>query len=297
MAPSAGPVIGVDIGTSVTKAAVFDSTGREIAIASSRTDVSRPQQAWSEMDPEAAWRAVCSACKAALATSGVKRSDIAAVGVTGVMVGAWLVDSDGAAVRPAVLWDDGRARDWLRRAEEKHPDFLSRVFDRPASVMQLGCTLPVLAWVAEHKPQSLARAVAVLTGKDFIRLRLTNTIGWDETEAAVAPGSAVARDFDLSLLPRFGLSEYRGLFPRVHRSEAIAGAITAEAGAMTGLAEGTPVVFDAGDTPASVIAAGAGTPGLARSSERLASTVWWSTSRFSNLAISACSSPSPVVCG
>ena len=109
------------------------------------------------------------------------------------MVGAWLVDSDGAAVRPAVLWDDGRARDWLRRAEEKHPDFLSRVFDRPASVMQLGCTLPVLAWIAEHEPQSLARAVAVLTGKDFIRLRLTNTIGWDETEAAVAPGSAVGR--------------------------------------------------------------------------------------------------------
>jgi sugar (pentulose or hexulose) kinase len=170
-------------------------------------------------------------------------------------------------------------------------------WDRPASVMQLGCTLPVLAWIAEHEPQSLARAVAVLTGKDFIRLRLTNTIGWDETEAAVAPGSAVARDFDLSLLPMVGLSEYRGLFPRVHRSEAIAGAITAEAGAMTGLAEGTPVVFGAGDTPASVIAAGAGTPGLARSSERLASTVWWSTSRFSNLAISACSSPSPVVCG
>ncbi len=76
------------------------------------------------MDPEAAWRAVCSTCKAALAASGVKRSDIAANGVTGVIVGAWLVDSDGAAVRPAVLWDDGRARDWLRSAEEKHPNFL-----------------------------------------------------------------------------------------------------------------------------------------------------------------------------
>jgi sugar (pentulose or hexulose) kinase len=232
-----------------------------------------------------------------LRQAGVKRSDIAAVGVTGVMVGAWLVNGDGAAVRPAVLWDDGRARDWLRRAEEKHPDFLSRVFDRSASVMRLGCTLPVLAWLADHEPQSLARAVAVLTVKDFVRLRLTNTIGWDETGAVVAPGRAVGRDFDLSLLPVFRLSEYRGLFPRVDRSEAIAGAITAEAAALTGLAEGTPVVFGAGDTPASVIGAGAGTPGLARSSERLASTVWWSTSRFSNLAISACSSPSPVVCG
>jgi sugar (pentulose or hexulose) kinase len=138
-----------------------------------------------------------------LRQAGVKRSDIAAVGVTGVMVGAWLVNGDGAAVRPAVLWDDGRARDWLRRAEEKHPDFLSRVFDRSASVMRLGCTLPVLAWLADHEPQSLARAVAVLTVKDFVRLRLTNTIGWDETGAVVAPGSAVARDFDLSLLPVF----------------------------------------------------------------------------------------------
>jgi len=47
-------------------------------------------------------------------------------------------------------------------------------------------------------PRSLSCAAAVLTAKDFIRLRLTNAIGWDETEAAVAPGGAGARDFDLA---------------------------------------------------------------------------------------------------
>lgn len=263
MSAAIGPVLGVDIGTSVTKAAVFDARGREIAVASSRTSVSRPQPAWSEADPDAVWRAVCGACRGAVARSGVRPADIAAIGVTGVMVGAWLVDSGGALVRPPILWDDGRALGWLRRAEAKTPDFLSRVFASSGSVMQLGCTLPLLAWLAEHEPQSLARSVAALTAKDFIRLRLTSTLGWDETEAAVAPGSAAARDFNLSLLPMFGLGEYRRLLPGVHRSDAIAGAITAEASAATGLAEGTPVAFGAGDTPASVIGAGAGAPGLA----------------------------------
>jgi sugar (pentulose or hexulose) kinase len=258
-----GPLIGLDIGTSVTKAAVFDSRGRELVVASSRTEVSRPQPAWSEMDSEAVWRAVCTTCKAAVAKSGVKPNEIVAVGVTGVMVGAWLVDATGVAVRPAVLWDDGRARDWLERTETTWPNFLSEVFDRSGSVMQLGCTLPVLAWLAEQEPQSLARAAAVLTAKDFIRLRLTGAIGWEETEAAVAPGSAIARDFDFSLLPMFGLDQYRDLLPRVHRSETIAGTVTAAAASLTGLAEGTPVAFGAGDVPASVIGAGAGAPGLA----------------------------------
>src|SRR5271166_5276847 len=69
--------LGLDIGTSVTKAAVFDSRGREIAIASSRTEVARPRAAWSEMDPEAAWRAVCAACREAVASSGVGPAYIA----------------------------------------------------------------------------------------------------------------------------------------------------------------------------------------------------------------------------
>jgi len=98
--------------------------------------------------------------------------------------------------------------------------------------------------------RSLSCAAAVLTAKNFIRLRLTNA------EAAVAPGGAAARDFDLSLLPMFGLGGYRRLLPPVHRSETIAGAATTEAASATGLAEGTPVAFGAGDTPASVIGAG-----------------------------------------
>ena len=254
--------LSLDIGTSVTKAAVFDLRGREIAIASSRTEVSRPRPAWSEIDPEAVWRAVCAACRDAVTRSGVRPADIAGVEVTGVMVGAWLVDANGAPVRPAILWDDGRAREWLQRVEAVTSDFLSRVFDRSGSVTQLGCTLPILAWLAKCEPRSLARAAAVLTAKDFIRLRLTNAIGWDETEAAVAPGGAAARDFDLSLLPMFGLGGFRRLLPPVHRSETIAGAVTKEAASSTGLAEGTSVAF-AGDTPASVIGAGAGAAGLA----------------------------------
>ena len=126
-----GPVLGLDIGTSVTKAAVFNSHGREIAVASSRTDVMRPRPAWSEMDPEALWRAVCVTCRAAVANSGVKPTDIAAVGVAGVMVGAWLGDEAGVPIRPAVLWDDGRGRQSRRRSTYAPQTPMLRYVKRP----------------------------------------------------------------------------------------------------------------------------------------------------------------------
>jgi sugar (pentulose or hexulose) kinase len=255
--------LGLDVGTSVTKAAIFNSRGDEIAVAAKKTEVSRPRPGWSEMDPETAWRVVCETCRAVLAESSVRAGDIAAVGVAGAMVGAWLIDGAGAPIRPAVLWDDSRARGWLERATEKRSQFLSEIFQRSGSVMQLGCTLPVLAWLKEHEPQSLARAAAVLTVKDFIRFRLTGAIGWDESEAAVAPGNAKERDFDHSLLPMFGLEDQRGLLPPVHRSHDLAGVVSAEAAAATGLPKGALVAFGAGDTPASAIGAGAGAAGLA----------------------------------
>lgn len=256
-------ILGVDIGTSVTKAAVFDRAGREIAAIATRTNVLQPQPGRSEMDPETAWQATADACAAALAAAGVTGEDVAGVGIAGVMVGAWLIDEAGAPIRPAILWNDGRAQKLVDDLLAKRPRMMSEIFASSGSVMQTGCTLPALAWLASHEPATLSRARAVLTAKDFIRLRLTGEIGAEESEAAVAPGSARSRGFDADLLNLFGLEHFGRLFPKVGRSETIAGTVTAAAAKATGLKAGTPVGFGAGDTPASVIGAGAGRAGVA----------------------------------
>ena len=129
--------------------------------------------------------------------------------------------------------------------------------------MQLGCTLPVLAWLAENEPEAVARAATILTAKDFIRMRLIGSVATDETHAAIAPGSTARRTFNPELLTLFGIERHAGLLPPVLPSSSLAGGLTAEAAGAIGLKPGTPVAVGAGDLPACVLGAGASTPGIA----------------------------------
>jgi sugar (pentulose or hexulose) kinase len=247
----------------MTTAAVCARGGHDVARARAPTRVARPQPSWVEIDPDHVWRAATAVCRAVMAEARITGTDIAAVGITGVMVGAWVVDVHGTALRPGILWEDGRSLPWIEHEETERPGFLSRIFQQSGSAMQQGCTLPVLRWLADHEPDVLARAAAVYGSKDYVRQKLTGVMATDRTEAAVAPGSARARDRSPELIDAFGLKPWAHLLPRVHDSETVAGQITAAAAAATGLAEGTPVAIGAGDVPASVLGAGGGAPGLA----------------------------------
>lgn len=255
-------VLGLDIGTSVTKAALFDRAGREVATAAGRTRVLSPHPGWYEMDPGELRAAVAAGCRQVLA--GRDAFEVAALAISGVMIGGWLVGEDHTVLRPGILWNDGRAQALVDRLTAANPKLFSQIFDSSGQVMQLGCLLPVLAWLAETEPDAVARATAILTAKDTIRLWLTGGgIATDETEAAIAPGSTRARAFNPDLLTLFGIERHANLLPPVRHSADLAGTLTAEAAAELGLRPGTPVAMGAGDLPACVLGAGASSPGIA----------------------------------
>jgi sugar (pentulose or hexulose) kinase len=249
--------LGLDIGTSVIKAAVFDHRGCQVGEASERIRLSTAPLGWSEINGDHVWAAAVRVIRALIQTGRVPASAIRGVGITGVMVGAWLIDSGGALQRPPILWNDARAQGVVDRLRAKRPDLVSRVFAHSGSVMQLGCILPVLAWLKENEPDTLARASHVLCSKDYIRYRLTSEIATDESEAAMAPGSAAKRDFHSEQLALLGIEDLAFLLPPVRRSEDLAGRITTTAAAETGLCAGTPVAIGTGDTAACVVGAGA----------------------------------------
>jgi sugar (pentulose or hexulose) kinase len=249
-------LLGLDAGTSVIKAALFGRDGRQRAAASRRTTVSHPHPAWSESDPETAWAATAAVIRQVLAEAGVDGSAVAAVGVTGAMVGAWVIDAEGRPLRPGILWDDGRSQPWIEAKQAGDPAFMSRIFASSGSAMQQGCTLPVLRWLLDHEPEVMARADCVFGCKDYLRFRLTGRRAADPTEASVAPGDARAQGRSDAMLDLFGLGPHRHLLPPVLPSEAVAGTVTEVAAAETGLRAGTPVVTGAGDVAASVIGSG-----------------------------------------
>lgn len=255
--------LGLDAGSSVTKAAVFDGAGRQLGSAAHRIALSRPFPGWSEIDPVAAWDAAVAAIRDAVAASGLTGADITAVGLSAAMVGAWLADREGNAVRPGIIWEDSRSQSMLDAWTAADPGFYARVFRSSGSVLQQGCTLPVLAWLKRHEPETLARAAHLFSYKDFLRLRLTGRALADRTESAVAPGSAADRDRSPAMLALFGVEDLASKMPPVADSETVGGFITARAAADTGLVEGTPVAVGAGDVPATVAGAGALQAGMA----------------------------------
>ncbi|MEI5679844.1 MULTISPECIES: FGGY-family carbohydrate kinase [unclassified Mesorhizobium] len=256
-------LLGIDAGSSVTKAAVFDEAGRQLGAGAHRIRLQRPHPGWSEIDPASAWEAATVAVKAALKDAGVTGADIAAVGLSAAMVGAWLVDEAGNALRPGIIWEDSRAQDWMERRAAEVPDFYQRIFQSDGCVVQQGCTLPLMAWLKENEPEVLDRAAHVFSYKDFLRLKLTGNVAADRTEAAVAPGSARDRDRSAEMLELFQVSDLAHKLPPVANSETVGGFVTAEAEAATGLAERTPVAIGAGDVPATVTGASALEAGMA----------------------------------
>jgi sugar (pentulose or hexulose) kinase len=258
-----GYVLGLDVGTSVTKAALFDRDGREMGSSGRRTSVHSPHPGWYEMDAESLFTAAAGACREALATTVIDAADVEGLAISGVMIGGWLIDAAGTVLRPGILWNDGRAQGLLDRRVAASPALMSQLFDSSGQVMQLGCTLPVLAWLAENEPQSVEQAVSLLTAKDYLRYRLTGHIGTDESDAAIAPGSAKDRGFNPALLELFGIERHARLLPEVRPSEERAGSLLPEAAEALGLVPGTPVAIGAGDLPACVLGAGAVDPGIA----------------------------------
>lgn len=256
-------LLGIDAGTSVVKVALFDLAGREVAVTRRRTVVTAPHPLWSETDMQATWQAVASSIRALLQESGVDPARIAAVGLTGTMVGAWLVDGAGQPVRQGILWSDGRAQPLIERELASSPDFMRTIYNSSGSVMQQGCTLPVLRWLAENEADALERAETVLCCKDWIAFNLTGARNLDPTEASVLPGDNRARTYSEPMIDLFGLRAHRRLFPPVSPCEAIAGALTVAAAEATGLRAGTPVGVGAGDVPASALGLGAIDPGVA----------------------------------
>lgn len=256
-------LLGIDAGTSVVKAALFNEQGQQGSSAAYRTTLKTPHPSWAETSMAETWDMAVRAIRELLHTAGVTGDQVAAVGVTGNMVGAWLVDERGQPARDAILWCDGRAQALIERLSAEHPGFMSEIYQVSGSVMQQGCTLPVLRWLAENEPGTLERARYVLHCKDWLVYNLTGTIQVDPTEASVLPGDTRARGHSQAMFDLLGVSEYRPLFPPVKPSEAVIGTITPEAAALTGLRAGTPVVAGAGDVPASAIGVGAVEPGIA----------------------------------
>src|SRR5512140_32780 len=109
-------LMGIDVGTTGTRAVIVDESGRLLGAATVDYPLYTPKPLWAEQNPEDWWRAACGAVRGALEDAGISGTEIGGVGLSGQMHGLVLLDSAGAVLRPAILWCDGRTQrecDWI----------------------------------------------------------------------------------------------------------------------------------------------------------------------------------------
>jgi xylulokinase len=172
--------IGIDVGTSEVKVVLVDEADRIVASASRRLSISRPRPTWSEQDPESWWAAAAEALDELAATAPRPMSAVRSIGLSGQMHGAVLLADDDRALRPAILWNDGRSAAECRELERRCPDIAAIT----GNVAMPGFTAPKLLWLGNHEPDVFRQVRTVLLPKDYVRLCLTGERVTDTSDAS-----------------------------------------------------------------------------------------------------------------
>ncbi len=271
-----GHVLGIDVSTTATKAVLIDESGAVVGVGASAYGFSVPRPLWSEQDPELWWDGAVDAIRSVLATTGVQADDVDAIGLTGQMHGAVLLDAAGDVLRPAILWNDQRTAtecDAIRDA--LGPERLIAITGNDALT---GFTAPKLVWVRDHEPDVWRRIAHVLLPKDYLRLRLTGEYALDKADGAgTLLFDLAARDWSAEVLDALRIE--RAWMPPTWEGPEITGNVTPEAATATGLRAGTPVVAGGGDQSANAVGVGAVTVGTVALSLGTSGVVFATTDR------------------
>jgi xylulokinase len=235
-------LLGADLGTSGLKVLALDEDGTALAEAERGYEPDRPQPGWAESDV-GTWRSAFEDVLAELAPA-VDGRRVRALGLAGQMHGAVLVDARGAALRPALLWPDGRAVGELERWRAL------AAADRAALANPLvpGMTGPMLAWLARHEPATLARAASVLLPKDALRAALVPGAGAAVTDRSDASATLLwdvpGDRWSIAAAAAAGIPPE--LLPELRPGSDVVGTTTGD----------LPVVVGGADTPLALLAAG-----------------------------------------
>lgn len=250
-------LLGVDLGTGGCKTTVISTTGRFVSDGYTEYPSHHPHIGWVEQRPADWFFAMVNSLQISAEKGGFDLREIIGVSVDASAHNTVLLDKDGAVIRNTIMWQDQRAQQEVEYLKENALELIKRTtFSIPSTTW----SLPQLMWIRDHEPQVFSRISLVLFIDDYVRYQLT---GAYSTTHIQAQGSLMFDNVhmkwseDLVKLSGLPISA----LPEIKKPTDIAGRITAEAAARSGLKEGIPVVMGASDTALESYAVGGLKPG------------------------------------
>ena len=249
-------LLGIDYGTGGCKVTALGEDGSFVGEASVEYTTYHDHPGWSEQEPQDWWTSLCAALKK-LSEKGVSLKDVAACALDGSTHNAVLLDDDYRPVRRTIMWTDQRSTAECEMLKTQYADrIFSSCYQMPAPTW----TLPQMMWLKSYEPEALERTKHVLFVKDYVRYLITGAAATDRIEAqGTLFFDMKAGDWDRELVEMAGLTLEK--LPSFIAPTDVAGYVTAEAAAETGLPEGMPVVCGSSDSAVEDYGAGAVEPG------------------------------------
>lgn len=246
-------LLGIDIGTTATKAILIDTNGSIVSSQSKEVRLYSPRPGWSEEDPLQWWENVKVLISELMKNTGIKGDDIAAVGVSGMVPTLICLDKLGRPLRRSIQQNDARAVQEIKELKEKLEE--GSILARTGSAITQQSIAPKLMWLHRHEPDVLKETDSICGSYDFIVRCLTgHTVPATEANWALESGlyDFHSRDWDKEICVTAGINE--DWLGKVYQSSDIVGKVQGNHG--TELKDGTPVVAGSADHVASAFSAG-----------------------------------------
>lgn len=247
-------IVAIDVGTQSTRSAVVTDAGEILGISQLLHDTDSPQAGWSQQRPAQWWDEACEATQQVLKETEISPASIAAVACCGQMHGPVGVSSTGEITTEWVqLWCDKRCADQVEAIRAAHDE--TTLMKQAGNPLNPAWTGIKVRWEKENNPESYARTQYYLVPKDFVNYRLTGVAAADPSEASCSYlYDCRTNRYTEHLAQAVGVDIAK--FAPVHPSHDAIGKVTEEAGRLTGIPDGTPVVAGGGDFPVSMLGFG-----------------------------------------
>lgn len=256
-------LVGIDAGSTSSKVVIFDEYGNVQSTASTPSMRFKARgEGFEEFDIDGLWTLVSKCIKEAIERAHIDSKDICGIGVTSFGNGVCFLDKDGNAIAPGAFSHDYRANEIIELYKKE--GVYEKINERMKGTLYAGEPGPILRWYKEHDREVYDKIGGILLFKDLIMYRLTDVFA---TDLNLFGGSGMI-DFDtmdcsLELLELYGIPELYDKLPKLAKEPTeIVGHVTKKAAAITGLAEGTPVVAGMMDILASLVGSGATDDGV-----------------------------------
>jgi xylulokinase len=254
-------LLGIDIGTQSSRAALIDLEGKVVASSSKELELGTPRAGWAEQDPQVWWETTTENVQTVLKQSGTSPSSVLGIGVSGQMHGTVPLGPKGELLSHGVqLWCDKRSagivEDFKKRADASSAHLISGT---PPAASWFGFKIK---WVQVNEPELYRRTWKFVVPKDFINFRLTGVAAIDHSEASgsfLLDAQREAWSEEMVACLELDLDKLPTVYPSSH----VIGRVMEEGARATGLAKGTPVVAGGGDMLCALLAAGITRPGRA----------------------------------